>query len=145
MRAIVMAGVVGALLVVAPASAQVTRIYPDKIYIEQGAVAVSRHVRKRTVRHSRKRVVRHVIRQRATAVRVRRARSGILPVTRGGEVRTIETNRPLANQGQALQQQQQNQFEINQLRQGLGRQSVTGAPAVGVGSGRICPPGATGC
>jgi hypothetical protein len=146
MRAVVIAAVLGALLAAVPASAQVTRIYPDKIYIEQPAVSVSRHVRKRSLRRARSRVARRVVRQRTTVIRPLRTRWRTLPVTSGVEVRTNEINRSLTNQGQALQQQQQNQFEINQLRQGIDRQSVTGPPTVGVGTGgRICPPGATGC
>ena len=153
MRVVIIAAVLASLFAVAPASAQVTRIYPDKIYIEQPAASVSRHVRKRSVRHVRKRGVRHavrqptkVVRQRTTVVRPVRGRSGTLPATSGVEVRTNEINRSLTNQGQALQQQQQNQFEINQLRQGIERPSVTGPPTIGSPTGgRICPPGATGC
>jgi RNase P protein component len=152
MRAVVLAAVLASLFAVAPASAQVTRIYPDNIYIEQPAAAVSRHVRRRSVRHVGKRRVRHavrhpgrVVRQRTTVVRPVRG-SRTLPARSGVEVRTNEINRSLTNQGQALQQQQQNQFEINQLRQGIDRQSVTGPPTIGSPTGgRICPPGATGC
>lgn len=153
MRAIVIAGIVGALLAAAPASAQIVRIYPDKVYIERPAVAVVRHIRHvrharhQSVRHVRRRVVHHAVRQRTTVLRPVRTRSRTLPVSSSGVgVRANEINRSLTNQGQALQQQQQNQFEINQLRQSIDRQSVTGPPTVGVGTGgRICPPGATGC
>lgn len=143
------AGIFGALHGVAPASAQVTLVYPEKVYVEQRAATVSRHVRRRTVRHGGKHVARPAVRQRTTAVRPRRTRirSGSLPVSSGVGVRTNQINRSLTNQGEAVQQQQQNQFEVNQLRQSIDRNSVSGPAPIGIGSsgGRICPPGSTAC
>jgi hypothetical protein len=52
-----------------------------------------------------------------------------------------ESNRQIQRQQRKLEDQQQTQFEINQLRQSLGREQVFPGPS----HGRICAPGQFGC
>lgn len=61
------------------------------------------------------------------------------------EQRVRDINSSLLERRRDLGAAQQNQFEVNQLRQEIGRGSLSSPPSVGVGSGRICPPGAGGC
>ena len=66
-----------------------------------------------------------------------------LPTTTRSERQIIETNRTLEQQGRGLNAAQQNQFEVNQLRQDLSRNAISGPPPVS--APRICPPGAIAC
>ena len=65
-----------------------------------------------------------------------------LPRNNPVEREVIESSRQIQREQRALGQQQQNQFEINQLRQSLGREQLF--PPAG-GFGRVCPPSQVGC
>lgn len=153
MRPILVLCVFVAALAAAPASAQVRLDFPDKTYVDLGPRAEVVRVRSRTTRHLRPRSARSIVvarsrqARRTTTRTVIRGRVPLLPRTSGAEITARGTNRTLLDQQQNVQQQQQNQFEVNQLRQGIDRGGVTGAPPIGLStnSGRICPPGATGC
>lgn len=67
-----------------------------------------------------------------------------LPRRSPSEQHVDEINRSLQNQGRQLENQQQNQFEINQLRQDLDRQRNFPL-RTGPGTIRGCPPGSIGC
>jgi predicted PurR-regulated permease PerM len=61
-----------------------------------------------------------------------------LPRTSPSEREVLELNRSMQGQNRSLNNQQQNQFENNQLRQELNRQQVFPPPG---SLGRICRPG----
>lgn len=153
MRLLLVLAALAAPLAAGPAAAQIRLDFPDKTYIDLGPRAEVVRVRPRSARHVRVRSVRAraatTPRQarRTTSRIVTRGRTTILPRTGSAGVTSSNINRNLLNEQQNVQQQQQNQFEVNQLRQGLDRGSVSGAPPTGLStnSGRICPPGATGC
>jgi hypothetical protein len=68
-----------------------------------------------------------------------------LPRTSPAEQEVRDINRTLQRQNRSLNYQQQDQFEVNQLRQDLQRQR-TFPPIVGPGPlGRICAPGQVVC
>ena len=67
-----------------------------------------------------------------------------LPRNNPVEREVIESNRQVQREQRALRDQQQNQFEINQLRQSLGREQLFPPRPIG-GVGRICAPGQVGC
>jgi hypothetical protein len=64
-----------------------------------------------------------------------------LPRNNPVEQQVIESNRSVQRQQRGLADQQQNQFEINQLRQDLSRERIFPPPSIG----RICAPGQIGC
>ena len=64
-----------------------------------------------------------------------------LPRNNPVERQVTETNRSIQRQQRSLSEQQQTQFEINQLRQSLGREQIF-PPA---DFNRICTPGQIGC
>jgi hypothetical protein len=69
-----------------------------------------------------------------------------LPTTSRSEQQVRDLNASIGQRERNIGAVQQNQFEVNQLRQGIQQQSVSGPPPIGVPTGgRICPPGATGC
>lgn len=67
-----------------------------------------------------------------------------LPRQNAAEREVEEINRALQRQQRQLGAQQQNQFEINQLRQELNRQR-TFPSMTGPGTGRVCAPGEINC
>jgi uncharacterized membrane protein YgcG len=66
-----------------------------------------------------------------------------LPRTSPAERRVDDLNRSIQRQQRRLSEQQQDQIEINQLRQELSRQRTT--PQISPGIGRICAPGQIAC
>ena len=64
-----------------------------------------------------------------------------LPRNNPVELQVNEANRSIQRQQRGLSDQQQSQFEMNQLRQSLGREQAF--PPLGVD--RICAPGQIGC
>jgi hypothetical protein len=68
-----------------------------------------------------------------------------VPRTSRGEREVREINRSIQNQQRDLRRQQQDQIELNQLRQDLGRQSTTPSLTGPGSAGRICAPGQLGC
>ncbi|HEV2558903.1 MAG TPA: hypothetical protein VGU45_09775 [Microvirga sp.] len=67
-----------------------------------------------------------------------------LPRVSPAEQQARELNRATQNQNRSLNAQQQDQFEVNQLRQELNRQRI--APNLtGPRPGVICAPGQIGC
>lgn len=67
-----------------------------------------------------------------------------LPRVSPSEQQVRDLNQNLQRENRSLNSQQQNQFEVNQLRQELHRQQVF-PPIVAPGPGRICAPGQIGC
>lgn len=59
------------------------------------------------------------------------------------EQQVDDLNRSIVRQQRRVGEQQQNQIEINQLRQELSRERTT--PQIGTGIGRICSPGQIRC
>lgn len=83
---------------------------------------------------------------RAAAILVLLAASGpalaqTLPETSRAAGQAESLNQQMTNQGQLRAIQQQNQFEINQLRAEQQRNAI---PPATPGT-RVCPPGAAGC
>ena len=66
-----------------------------------------------------------------------------LPRNNPVEREVIESSRQIQREQRSLGQEQQVQFEINQLRQSLGREQLF-PPTTG-GFGRVCPPSRVGC
>ncbi len=67
-----------------------------------------------------------------------------LPRMSPAEQQVRELNQSMQGQNRSLNTQQQNQFEVNQLRQEFNRQQLF-SPPPGAGVGRICAPGQIAC
>lgn len=109
------------------------------IIVEEGAGPARRAQAPRQTRRPERRSVRRTIPRERTRVVPESVTSPLLP--RSGEAASI--NRSLAVQGQIRNQEQQNQFELNQLRQQIQRNQFS--PVGGFGGSPGCPAGSIGC